>query len=365
MTRRGKGIAGAAAGQVQPDCAETHADSGVLSGDTGEANVQQRASQVLVEGIADRDLKPGNGEVARGDGWELRRGDCLALMAQLADASIDVTITDPPYEAEAHTLQRRQKGKITVVGREEFREVLEAPLTFDPITAEQRVEAAAQIARVTRHCALVFCQVEAVTAWRDALSTAGMAYRRCIPWLKPDAMPSLHGRWPGQSFEAIVLATKPGARPCPIGGKAVAYTLTRTNGSQPAPHETTKPLRLMRAMVEHFTQPGDLVLDAYAGSATTGVAAIQLGRRFLGFELAACARCAAPAEFWCSWRERKEAQSAYLCSYHRDLVSVFDAYQERRENYFTIATRCLRGDEAKPRPEQPGLFDLFASGDVG
>ena len=71
----------------------------------------------------------------------------------------------------------------------------------------------------------------------------------------------------------------------------------------------------MRQIVEDFTDPGDLILDPFAGSGTTGVAAIHLGRRFIGWELS--------------------------------------------EEYHAIATRRLRGDEAKPRKEQPNLFDAI------
>jgi site-specific DNA-methyltransferase (adenine-specific) len=250
----------------------------------------------------------------------LHLGDCIEGMRSLADDSVDVTITDPPYEAEAHTKQRRQKGVHRVVGREEYRAVNEAPLDFIPITPKLRRDVGAEIARVTRHCAVVFCQVEAVVEWEKALTVNGMKYRRCVPWNKPDAMPSLHGRWPGQSFEAIVIATKTSARPCPIGGKAISYTCVRDKfghgGVDKCPHPTTKPLALMRGLVVDFSVEGDLVLDPFAGSGTTGVACRQLGRRFVGWELNA--------------------------------------------EYHAIATRRLNGDEAKPRPEQPSLFKAGA-----
>ena len=77
--------------------------------------------------------------------WVLRRGDCLdpvSGLASLADRSVDVVISDPPYEAEAHTEQRRQKGTCTTVsGNSEFREVNETPLDFGEITADQRTAA--------------------------------------------------------------------------------------------------------------------------------------------------------------------------------------------------------------------------------
>lgn len=250
---------------------------------------------------------------ATGPGWELRPGDCIEGMRELADASVDVTITDPPYEAEAHEKGKRQNpghGR----GKEErggvFPRVVDETFDFLPITEKQRKAVGLEIARVTRGAALVFCQVEAAMAWRKALERGGLVYRRTIPWVKPDAMPSLHGRWPGQSFEAIVLAIQPG-QTVPIGGKARYYTATRERGETRA-HPTAKPLALMRQVVEDFSNPGDLVLDAFVGSGSTGVACARLGRGFLGFEI--------------------------------------------DRNYFDIACRRLRGDEAKPNPAQPGLF---------
>ena len=49
-------------------------------------------------------------------------------------------------------------------------------------------------------------------------------------------------------------------------------------------HPTQKPLALMLRLVEQFTDPGDVVLDPFCGSGTTGVACLRLGRRFVGVE---------------------------------------------------------------------------------
>ena len=73
----------------------------------------------------------------------------------------------------------------------------------------------------------------------------------------------------------------------------------------------------MCELVRDFTNPGELVLDAYAGSATTGLACVTQGRRFVGWEL--------------------------------DPV------------YHGIASRRLAGDEAKPQLHQPSLFGAGAT----
>ena len=102
-------------------------------------------------------------------------------MASLPDASVDVVITDPPYEAEAHTAQR-------MVARAGGRLECE-PITFPPITEEQRTESARQMARLARRWILVFCQVEGAMKWRAALEAGGAVYKRTCQWIKPDGKP--------------------------------------------------------------------------------------------------------------------------------------------------------------------------------
>jgi site-specific DNA-methyltransferase (adenine-specific) len=50
-------------------------------------------------------------------------------------------------------------------------------------------------------------------------------------------------------------------------------------------HQTEKPIPLMRELVGLFTQPDSIILDPFMGSGTTGVAAVKLGRRFIGVEI--------------------------------------------------------------------------------
>jgi site-specific DNA-methyltransferase (adenine-specific) len=213
--------------------------------------------------------------------WDLRLGSCLdpvSGLASLMDLSVDVTITDPPYEAEAHTKGRRHLSKKRDGLYGDGRYATEAPIPFAAIGESTRIGIAAEMARVTRRWILVFCQVEATHKWAAALEANGAGYIRTGIWLK-------HG--PPQS------------------------------GGLESPHPTTKPLALMSELVDLFSEPGETVLDPFAGSGSTGVACNRLGRNFIGWELDA--------------------------------------------NYHAIATRRFNGDEAKPRIEQPGLFDKVSA----
>jgi DNA modification methylase len=192
-------------------------------------------------------------------------------MASLGDKSVDHVITDPPYEAEAHTLQRRVKRG----------DVLELePLDFAPMNEGDRAEVSRAAVRVSSGWLLVFCQAEGIGPWRDSLLAAGAKYKRAGVWVKPDAMPQYSGDRPAQGFEAIVLGWAGHGRSKWNGGGASGAWIVNKNGNPDGnEHPTQKPLALRL-----FTDPGDLILDPFAGSGTTGVAAIRLGRRFIGWE---------------------------------------------------------------------------------
>ncbi|MGN6502519.1 MAG: DNA-methyltransferase, partial [Pseudolysinimonas sp.] len=59
------------------------------------------------------------------------------------------------------------------------------------------------------------------------------------------------------------------------------HTIVTTNGAERTGYPTQKPLGILRRIVQASSAPGDLVLDFFAGSGTTGAAALQLGRRAL------------------------------------------------------------------------------------
>ncbi len=133
--------------------------------------------------------------------WKLNLGSCLdpvSGLASLADDSVDVTITDPPYEAEAHTKILRVKNGNASRGGE--------VIPFAAITEDDRDATAANLARVTRRWVLVFCQVEGSSRWASSLVAAGLQYVRTMVWVKPDAQPQITGDRPGMGYESLVFA---------------------------------------------------------------------------------------------------------------------------------------------------------------
>jgi DNA modification methylase len=84
-------------------------------------------------------------------------------------------------------------------------------------------------------------------------------------------------------YESIVACHAPGKSTWNGGGQHGVFIVNK-GGDERAGHPTQKPFALMEKLIRLFTDPGDLILDPFMGSGTTGVAAIRLGRRFLGWE---------------------------------------------------------------------------------
>ncbi len=215
--------------------------------------------------------------------FDLRLGDCLdpvTGLASLPNKSVDHVICDPPYEAEAHTKGRRIHNPRT-------KELRMAPLTFDAMTPGARNLVAVEAARVATRWILVFSQFEGAHIWREVLEAAGARYVRTMIWVKPNGQPQLTGDRPGVGYECIVVAYGSAGRMRWNGGGKrgwMSFPVDANFSREPRLHETQKPEPLMESLVSDFTDRGDMIVDPFAGSGTTGVAAIRNGRRFIGWE---------------------------------------------------------------------------------
>lgn len=214
--------------------------------------------------------------------WDMRLGDCLhpqTGLASLGDKSVDHVITDPPYERECHGQQVRLSGDRGAA-------VKSIDVSFDAITESVRAGAAEQFGRIAKRWILAFCQIEGAPAWRAALEAAAARYIRTMIWVKPNGQPQMSGDRPGNGYEAIMVTHSKEATRWNGGGSLGWFScpVDANFSREPRLHETQKPDAVMTRIVRDFTDPGELILDPFAGSGTTGVAAIRLGRRFIGWE---------------------------------------------------------------------------------
>lgn len=213
----------------------------------------------------------------------IHTGNCIEWLRTIPTKSVDHIITDPPYEKESHQQGRRVRTTGLVL--------VERPLSFPPMTRKERQLVSREFARIARRWVLVFSQLEGVPKWRRALERRhgvrrGLTHRRTCVWVKPDAQPQYSGDRPGVGYEHILAMHAKGRSRWNGGGLRGVFEYPCLSQSRtPDDHETAKPIKLMLRLVELFTDPGDMILDPYAGGGTTGVAALRLGRRFAGCEI--------------------------------------------------------------------------------
>lgn len=197
-------------------------------------------------------------------------GDCREILPTLG--AVDAVVTDPPYSSEVAKGSRTRND-------DEFGGDKLVPFSISE----------ADMRAVFDLCGLI-CRrwLVASIEWRYGRDLhenppRGMKFIRAGAWMKPNSAPQFTGDRPAQGWEFVAILHSDSAKMRWNGGGKRAIWGTpaiRSNG-----HPTPKPTDLMLEWVEDFTDSGETILDPFMGSGTTGVAAIKLGRRFVGVEI--------------------------------------------------------------------------------
>ena len=222
---------------------------------------------------------------------EFRLASCFdpaVGMPSLADRSVDHIAVDPPYSETVHTSGNMLRSTSKGHGKKQWG-TTEVALDFAAFTTEDVTRCAAEFTRLAKRWILVFTTIEMAGTWSEALTAAGAKRRNTLIWVKRNTTPKLRGDGPANGAEAIVTAWNgPKASTWNAGGAAGIYEVSPAHpirDGEARYHPTQKPLPLMEQLIVDFTRPGDLILDPYAGSASTLVAAKNLGRHYLGYEI--------------------------------------------------------------------------------
>lgn len=207
----------------------------------------------------------------------LHLGDCREILPTIAEA--DHVISDPPYEARMQMLHAKFALRRTDGGSQR------KALTFDDVS-DLRAPFLDEVKRLNRGWLLAFCNVEGVGEWQAEILAREMKFKTTCIWNKPDATPKLNGQGPALSYECFTTSwCGSGHSKWNGGGRRGVFTHPTNNSERHGTHPTEKPVSLMREIVSLFSNAGQIVLDPFMGSGTTGVACAGLGRRFIGIEL--------------------------------------------------------------------------------
>jgi site-specific DNA-methyltransferase (adenine-specific) len=206
--------------------------------------------------------------------FRLDQADAVSWLDSLLEESVDLVVTDPPYESlEKH----RARGTTTRLTRSKA----SSNDWFDIFPNSRFPELFAAVYRVLRRDAhfYLFCDPETMFVAKPCVEAAGFKFWKPIIWDKRRIGMGYHYR---ARYECVLFFEKGKRRLADLGVPDV-LEVPRVHGGYP----TEKPAALTSILVRQSSVPGDLVVDPFMGSGTVGVAAVEAGRYFAGADISA------------------------------------------------------------------------------
>lgn len=222
-----------------------------------------------------------------GQRWQMIHGEALEVLRGMPSESVDAVITDPPYSSGGGSLSDKQRTPDEKYTRHAY---MGRFPNFSGDNRDQRSYFAwatlwaDQCLRVlkTGGYFLTFTDWRQLPLMTDVVQVAGVCWRGVVAWDKGLGARAPHKGYFRHQCEYVVWGSKgpvpKAAHDGPYAGCIHAPVIQRDKF-----HLTGKPTALMRELVRPVV-PGGLILDPFAGSGSTGVAALASGRRFIGVE---------------------------------------------------------------------------------
>lgn len=208
---------------------------------------------------------------------------CFELLASLENKTIDLVLIDPPYDISRPT--NFQSGEETGKDTDRFRISMdfgEWDKNFTGLEIAMR-----ECFRVLKDGGTMICFYDLwkIETLKSYLEAAGFVQIRFIEWIKTNPVPiNSKINYLTNSREVAVLGVKK-SKPTfhsEYDNGIYQYPICQDKGRF---HPTQKPLALIADLINKHSNEGEIVLDCFAGSCTTGVAAVLNNRQFIGCEL--------------------------------------------------------------------------------
>ena len=200
--------------------------------------------------------------------YKLYKGDCLEVMDKLIkqNVKVDAIITDPPYGINFKSNYRKEKYNLIQN---------DDNLKFLDLFFEKAYELLIDNAHI-----YVFCSWHNIDKFKIAFEKY-FKLKNIIVWEKNNtSMGDLKGSY-APKYEFILFGHK-GRRP--RNGKRLPDIL-QANRTGNKLHPTQKPVSLLQIFIEQSSNENEIILDPFMGSGSTGVAALNTNRKFIGIEL--------------------------------------------------------------------------------
>lgn len=206
---------------------------------------------------------------------DLWNGDCLEVMRQIPDGSVDLVVTDPPY-----LIKTSGAGIYKQDGKQYVKELSGIKDGFSEKVLDE-------LCRVMRKINIyIFCSQKQIIPLLDYFVEKKKCNWNLLTWHKTNPVPACGNKYLTDT-EYILFFREKGVR---IGGEyktKFTYYVTPLNTADKKlyGHPTIKPVDILQNLIVNSSSPGDVVLDPFMGSGSTGIACKNTGRNFIGIEL--------------------------------------------------------------------------------
>lgn len=202
-------------------------------------------------------------------------GDCLDLIREIPDKSIDLVLTDPPHSEVTHAGMRATTDKGIV-----------SSIDFSSVTFQELQEVYGEIARVSKRWVISFMDWRHIAKFEE-IGVPGLDFVRFGVWYKPNAMRQVSADRPATGWEGLCFLHKSDEKKVWNGGGRLGVFVhdnVRSGRFYANYHPTEKPVGLIQEFLDLFSCTGDTILDPFLGSGTTAVACVRTGRNYIGIE---------------------------------------------------------------------------------
>lgn len=210
----------------------------------------------------------------------LQQGDCLELMKEIPDESIDLVVTDPPYRLVSGGCIGKNCMANTGIFKSNSDAVRKGTL-FDhnKITFAEWIPEVFRVLKQRAHC-YIMINGRNLAELQNECEKAGFIFQNLLVWNKGNVTP---GKWYMNQCEFILMLRKGKAKNINIMGTSTLLSITNITGKKV--HPTEKPVELMQKLVINSSKYDETVLDPFMGSGSTGIACLNTSRKFIGMEL--------------------------------------------------------------------------------
>ena len=239
---------------------------------------------------------------------QILAGDCIEVMNRLPAGSVDLIFADPPYNLQLKgELHRPDNSRVDAV--DDDWDQFASFAAYDAFTRAW-LKAARRVLKKDG-AIWVIGSYHNIFRVGTALQDCGYWILNDVIWRKTNPMPNFRGKRLTNAHETMIWAGKSDASKYTFNYEALKamnddvqmrsdWLLPICNGSErlkteagEKAHPTQKPEALLHRVLIGATHPGDVVLDPFFGSGTTGAVAKRLGRHFIGIEREAAYRAVA------------------------------------------------------------------------